>query len=78
MLFLSTYWYVWLVAFVACIGFTLVNQALRMKRMFNMGKVGEPMEGFTKGITTFLIGGFGTLVFAILLIISIVGMFLKP
>lgn len=77
MLFLSTHWYVWLVGFIACIGFTMVNQGMRMKRMFT-SSLGQPMESFTKGIVTLLLGGFGALVFAILLIISIVGMFLKP
>lgn len=78
MLFLSTYWYVWLIGLISCIGFSLGNQGLRMKRMFTNENLSQPMESFTKGISTLLLSGFAALVFAILLLISIVGMFLKP
>jgi hypothetical protein len=74
MLFIGTYWFIWLIGCVLCVGGLFYNQISRMKRMNQTGQ----FDSFTEGLTQMGFMAFGGFVFGILTILGIIAQFIKP
>lgn len=76
MLYIGTYWFIWLIGCVLCVGGLIYNQISRMKRM--MSGPGKTFDSFTNGLAQMGFMAFGGFVFGILTILGIIAQFIKP
>lgn len=69
MVFIATYWFVWMIGMFTFAGFALGNQLARMKRLMS-GNV--DIQSFSKGLSLLAVSGFGAAVCAVLFVTSVV------
>ncbi len=69
-------WWLWLVLAVVLMGYALVNQVLRIKRIAN-GRVFSDPSSFGKGMVSFVLAGFGGGVSMLLFVVSVIWMLVK-